>query len=82
MFAAGTAFAFFFSGAIYPRSLPEAYQIAVRTIGSRTNDLVCIEGKRKDGGLWDFVFEGTNASRVVVSVSDISTNGWISVPHK
>ena len=81
-FAVCTASAFFFSGAIYPRSLPDAYKIAVQTIGSRTNELVCIEGKRKDHGVWNFVFEGTNASRVVVFVSDISTNGWIDVAHK
>jgi hypothetical protein len=65
------------------RSLPEAYQIAERTLGSRTNQLVCIEGRRsKDLHYWDFVFEGTNASRVVVFVSDANTNGCIDCPHQ
>ena len=89
--AVGSAFAFSFSGVIRPRPLPEAYQIAVETIGSRTNELMCIEGKRlkvegahvnKDVGFWEFVFEGTNTSRVVVTVTDLQPQGFIDCPHK
>ncbi|MEI9963291.1 MAG: hypothetical protein WDM76_19900 [Limisphaerales bacterium] len=40
------------SGYYPPRSLPEAYQIAVQTLGLRTNALVCIEGKRIKYGNW------------------------------
>gem|GEM_PF-4409800 len=63
------------------RSLPEAYQLALRTLGSRTNQLACIEAKRnKDLLYWDIVFEETNASRVVVSVADSSTDACIDCP--
>jgi hypothetical protein len=84
-FTVGSVFAFSFSGVI-SRSLPEAYGIAMQTLGSRTNALVCVEGKRRskkdDIGMWDFVFEGANASRVVVSVLDGATNGCIDCPHQ
>ena len=92
VFTAGSVFAFFFSG-VLPRRLPEAYEIAMQTLGSRTNELVCVEAKRrikKDNiGIWDFVFEKgtmfqreTNASQVVVFVSDGATNGCVDCPHQ
>ena len=82
-FAVCSAFAYSMSAFPPIRSLPEAYQIAVWTLGSRTNQLVCIEGKRsKELHYWDFVFEETNASRVVVFVSDANTNGCIDCPHQ
>jgi len=81
--AASVGFAFTHFGPITQRSLPDAYQIAVQTVGSRTNDLECVAAKRtKEGGLWDFVFEGTNATRVVVIVSDISPVGSIDSSRK
>jgi len=92
-FVVVSAYAFFFSGEIRARLLPEAYQIAVETLGSRTNELVCVEGKRikfrkehtyKEGGWteaeaawWEFIFEGTNASQVVVTVTDLQPQGFI-----
>ena len=76
------AFAFSFSGVIRPRLLPEAYQIAVQAIGSRTNELMCVEGKRIKNMGWDFVFEGTNASRVLVTVTDLQPSGFIDGSHK
>jgi hypothetical protein len=80
-FAVCTAFGFSISY-VRHRSLPEAYQLAVQAVGSRTNELVCIEGKLTYPMEWDFVFEGKNASRVIVCVSDSCTNGWIDVSHK
>ena len=56
------------------RPLPEAYELAMQTLGTRTNTLACIEAKRHEIRRWDFVFEGTNASQVVVCVSDFSEN--------
>ena len=84
MLSVYTAFAFFFSGQIKPRTLPEAYQIATQTLGSRTNELVCVEAERskKYNGLWFFTFEGTNVSQVVVGVSDMQSEGSIVGEHK
>ncbi len=82
---ASIALARFVSGYYPPRSLPEAYQIAVQTLGLRTNALVCIEGKRikyGNGGYWDFVFEGTDTNRVVVTDTDIDPSGCIDCLHQ
>jgi hypothetical protein len=67
------------------RPLPEAYDLAMQTLGARTNVLACIEAKRHEIRRWDFVFAGTNDCRVVVCVSDFSekTNGcWIDSDNK
>jgi hypothetical protein len=84
MLAVSAAFAFSFSGQIKSRTIPEAYQIATQTLGSRTNELVCVEAERskKYKGLWSFTFEGTNVSQVVVWVSDIQPEGSIDGEHK
>ena len=56
-----------------PNALPRAYDLAVHTLGSATNEFVCIEAKRGQPALvWVFTFSNTNAARKLVIVPD----GW------
>ena len=56
-----------------PNPLPWAYDLAVHTLGSATNEFVCIEAKRGQPALeWVFTFSNTNAAQKLVIVPD----GW------
>ena len=50
--------------------LPVAYNMAMVTMGSATNEFVCIEASHQTFPGWVFTFSNTNAAQKVVTVPD------------
>jgi hypothetical protein len=63
-------------GPAEPHSLPEAYNHAIDSLGSLTNDFQCIEARRDEKlHWWNFTFEDTNAAAKSVFVYDFLIDG-------